>query len=67
MNDRYLVYLEALAQRDRYALILFAIAAGLLLGDWVLSRFPKARSVYRGYLLAVWLGLWLLALSKVLA
>jgi hypothetical protein len=65
MNDRYLVYLDALAQRDRYALILLAIVVGLLLADWALLRFPRVRTFYRGYLLALWLGLWLLALYKV--
>lgn len=67
MNDRYLVYLDALAQRDRYALILLAIVLGFLLADWALLRFPRLRAIYRGYLLVVWVGLWLLALYKALA
>ena len=66
MNDRYLTYLAALAQRDRYALILCGFALGALVADWSLSHLPRVRSVYRGVLLALWLGLWVYALVKVM-
>lgn len=56
MNDRYLLLINAYAQRDHNALLIAGLAAWILIVDLVLAKYPRFQSWYRIYILAAWVG-----------
>ncbi len=56
MNPRYFLLASAYAERDRYVLILFGLAALILITEWATRNIRWLHIGYRLFLLAAFIG-----------